>query len=97
MEVIVIEHKLWYELNERLAYIETMLIDLKDKVNKTPKEQSLEWIPLKKVFEMLGITKQKWHRHYKNLWKTRKHGREVWVYKPDLDKWFITRCIPARA
>lgn len=88
MEVVVVESKLWEELNQRLNSVEQLLISLNEKKDKKP-TYHIDWIPLQKVYEILGINKHKWIRHYRKLFKTRKYKRETWIYKPDLEKWLM--------
>jgi hypothetical protein len=92
MEVVVIDSQVWYELNQRLAGIEQQLLNLNKTTMKTP-EQTLDWLPLQQVFELLNINRHKWKRSYSKLWKTRKYKRETWIYKPDLDKWLMQHAI----
>lgn len=88
MEVVVIESQLWVELNHRLNRIETLLIEYHKKQDAKPNYQ-IDWLPLQKAYEIMGINKQKWVRHYKTLFRIRKHKRETWIYKPDLEKWLM--------
>jgi hypothetical protein len=92
MEVIVVDSQVWNELNLRLSSMEQILISLQNEKKSLPSHY-LEWIPLKQVYQLLDINKQKWVRHYKTLFKTRKYGRETWVYKPSLEKWLMSNAI----
>jgi hypothetical protein len=88
MEVVVVESKLWIELNQRLNSVESLLIEYHKKQDAKP-TYLIDWLPLQKAYDILGINKHKWIRHYKTLFRIRKYKRETWIYKPDVETWLM--------
>ncbi|MES2513098.1 MAG: hypothetical protein V4580_03100 [Bacteroidota bacterium] len=52
-------------------------------------EEIDNWIPLKKMYETMGISKQKWYRKYQKVFKHKPYAGETWVYKPSIYEFFV--------
>lgn len=88
MEVVVIHSKVWVEMEQRLLSLEKLILEHQNKQQRDNHAiPPLDYVPLSKVREMLGISKDTYKRRFSKMWRKKKFGVNVWIYRPDLEKW----------
>lgn len=88
-QLVLIEQEELNKLHQKMDELKTLALSNQ----QNDKSQKKDWVTLQKFFEIYGVKKNSWYRHYKDKIKYRDDGTYIWVHIPSMEKYLMDQSI----